>query len=149
MRIREFQSQLWLPRSRDEVFTFFSDAANLNAITPASVHFRMVTSSPVEMRAGTLIDYRMRIRGIPVSWRTRITVWEPPHRFADEQLRGPYRFWQHEHRFDSKDGGTVVRDHVRYAVPFDFIAHPLFVGRDVEKIFTYRQEQLRALFGAK
>jgi ligand-binding SRPBCC domain-containing protein len=149
MRIREFKSQLWLPRARDEVFGFFSDAANLNAITPAWVHFRMVTSSPVVMRVGTLIDYRMRIRGIPVSWSTRVTIWEPPHRFVDEQLRGPYRLWQHEHEFESKDGGTLVRDNIRYAVPFDFIAHPLFVRRDVEKIFAYREGQLRALFGVK
>jgi len=146
MRVREYKSQLWLPRSRDEVFAFFSDAANLNAITPAWLHFRMVTASPIQMRVGTLIDYRMRIRGVPVSWRTRVTVWEPPRRFIDEQLRGPYRFWRHEHEFEAKDGGTLVHDVVRYAVPFDFIAHPLFVRRDVERIFAYRQQQLSALF---
>src|SRR4051812_10516813 len=88
MRIREFESDLWLPRSLDEVFNFFSVPANLNGITPRWLKFRMVTASPVEMRAGTLIDYRIRIRGGPVSWRTRVTVWEPPHRFVDEQLRG-------------------------------------------------------------
>ena len=149
MRIREYKSELWLPRPREEVFAFFSDAANLNAITPAWVNFRMITSAPIEMRAGTLIDYRMRIRGIPVSWRTRVTVWEPPHRFADEQVHGPYPLWQHQHEFEAKDGGTLVRDSIRYAVPFDFIAHPLFVGRDVGRIFAYRQEKLRALFGER
>jgi ligand-binding SRPBCC domain-containing protein len=146
MKIREFKSELWLPRARDEVFTFFSDAANLNAITPPRLNFRMVTAAPIEMRAGTLIDYRMRIRGIPVSWTTRITLWEPPLRFADEQLRGPYRFWRHEHEFESKDDGTLVRDRVTYAVPFDFIAHGLLVKRDVQRIFAYRQDKLRSLF---
>jgi ligand-binding SRPBCC domain-containing protein len=146
MRIRQFKSELWLPRAREEVFSFFSDPANLNAITPAWLNFRMVTAAPVEMRVGTLIDYRMRIRGIPVSWRTRITIWEPPGRFVDEQLNGPYRLWRHEHEFESQNGGTLVRDRVRYAVPFDFIAHPLMVRRDVERIFAYRQEKLRELF---
>jgi ligand-binding SRPBCC domain-containing protein len=146
VRIREFESEIWLPRPLEEVFAFFSDAANLNAITPAWLNFRMVTASPIQMRVGTLIDYRMRLRGVPVSWRTRIKVWEPPHRFVDEQLRGPYRLWRHTHEFESKDGGTVARDRVCYAVPFDFIAHPLFVGRDLERIFAYRQEKLQALF---
>ena len=146
MRIREFESELWLTRPLDEVFNFFSDAANLNAITPPWLKFRMVTASPVQMRVGTLIDYRMRIRGVPVSWRTRITVWEPPYRFADEQVHGPYHFWRHQHEFESRDGGTLVRDRVRYSMPFDWIAHPLFVGRDLEKIFAYRQEKMRALF---
>lgn len=146
MRIRQFKSDLWVHRPLDDVFAFFSDPANLNAITPGWVRFRMVTASPIQMREGTLIDYRMRIRGVPVSWRTRITVWDPPHRFVDEQLRGPYRLWRHEHRFEARDGGTVVGDRVRYAVPFDFIAHPLFVGRDIERIFAYRQEKLQALF---
>jgi ligand-binding SRPBCC domain-containing protein len=146
MRIREFQSELWLPRPREEVFAFFSDAANLNAITPPWLHFRMVTASPIDMRVGTLIDYRLRIRGIPVSWRTRVTVWEPPFRFVDEQLRGPYRFWRHEHEFESKDEGTLARDRVNYAVPFDFIAHGLLVKRDVQRIFAYREQQLRSIF---
>jgi ligand-binding SRPBCC domain-containing protein len=146
MRIREYKSELWLPRPREEIFTFFSEAANLNAITPAWVHFRMVTASPIQMHVGTLIDYRLRLRGVPISWRTRITKWEPPFRFVDEQLRGPYRLWRHEHEFESRDGGTVARDRVRYAVPFDLIAHPLFVRRDIERIFAHRKEKLRALF---
>ena len=146
MRVREYKTELWVPRPRDEVFAFFSDAANLNAITPAWLHFRMVTKSPIDMRAGTLIDYRMRIRGIPVSWRTKITEWDPPFRFADEQLRGPYTLWRHEHDFESQDDGTLVRDKVNYAVPFDFIAHGLLVKRDVQRIFAYREERLRELF---
>src|SRR5205085_11412661 len=120
----------------------------LNAITPAWLNFRMVSAAPAEMRVGTLIDYRLRIRGIPVSWRTRITAWKPPQRFVDEQLRGPYRLWRHEHEFEARDGGTLVRDRVKYAVPFDFVAHPLFVRRDIRRIFAYREEKLRALFQA-
>jgi len=146
MRIREFKSKLWLPRSLEEIFAFFSDAANLNAITPPWLHFRMVTASPIKMRVGTLIDYRLRIRGIPVSWTTRITVWQPPHLFVDEQLRGPYRFWRHRHEFESKGNGTLVKDLVNYAVPFDFIAHGLLVKRDVRRIFAYREQQLRSVF---
>lgn len=146
MRIREFKSELWLPRPRDQIFAFFSDAANLNAITPPWLHFRMVTASPIQMRVGTLIDYRLRIRSIPVSWRTKVTLWEPPVRFADEQERGPYTFWRHQHEFESKDDGTLVRDTVNYAIPFDFISHGLLVKRDVQRIFTYREEKLREIF---
>jgi ligand-binding SRPBCC domain-containing protein len=146
MKIREFKSELWLPRPVEEIFAFFSDAANLNAITPPWLHFRMATAAPIDMRVGTLIDYRLRVRGIPVSWTTRITVWEPPHLFVDEQLRGPYRLWRHRHEFESEGEATRVKDSVNYAVPFDFIAHGLLVKRDVRRIFAYREEQLRSLF---
>jgi ligand-binding SRPBCC domain-containing protein len=146
MRIREFQTELWLPRPREEVFAFFADAANLDAITPPWVHFHTVTPAPIEMRPGTLIDHKLRIHGLPVRWRSRITVWEPPARFVDEQVRGPYRLWRHEHVFEERDAGTLVRDRVQYAVPFDFVVHELFVRRDVEKIFAHRTETLRQRF---
>lgn len=147
MRIREFQSELWLPLPPEALFSFFADAANLDAITPPWLHFHIVTPPPIAMRAGTLIDYRLRLHGIPLRWRTRIQAWEPPHRFVDEQLRGPYRQWIHEHTFEARDGGTLARDVVRYAVPFDFIAHRWFVRPDVEKIFRYRSEALMRRFG--
>jgi ligand-binding SRPBCC domain-containing protein len=146
MRIREFQTELWLPRPREEVFAFFADAANLDAITPPWVHFHTVTPAPIEMRPGTLIDHKLRIHGVPIRWRSRITVWEPPARFVDEQVRGPYRLWRHEHVFEERDAGTLVRDRVQYAVPFDFVVHELFVRRDVEKIFAHRTETLRQRF---
>ncbi|MBM3839655.1 MAG: SRPBCC family protein [Verrucomicrobia bacterium] len=147
MTIHEFQCELWLPLPPEELFPFFADAGNLDAITPPWLHFGILTPRPIEMRAGALIDYQIRVRGLPMRWRTLIREWQPPHRFVDEQLRGPYRQWIHEHVFEAHDGGTLARDVVRYAVPFDFIAHPLFVRRDIEKIFTFRQESLRARFG--
>ena len=149
MRVREFRAELWLPLPPEEVFPFFSDAGNLDAITPPWLHFRVVTPLPVAMRVGTLIDYRLRLHGLPLRWRTTIKEWQPPRRFVDEQLRGPYRQWIHEHRFEPRDGGTLARDVVRYAVPLDFVAYPLFVRRDIERIFAFRKESLRARFGVE
>lgn len=110
------------------------------------MHFHIVSAGPIEMRTGALIDYRLSVRGFPVRWRTKITVWEPPLHFVDEQIRGPYQLWRHEHEFESANGGTLVRDHVHYAVPFDFLVHGLFVRRDIEQIFAYRTERLLAHF---
>jgi ligand-binding SRPBCC domain-containing protein len=147
MKIREFRSELWLPSPRGQVFSFFADAANLEAITPPWLSFQIVTPSPIEMRPGALIDYRLRIRGIPARWRTRIAAWQPPNRFVDEQLRGPYRQWIHEHIFEPMDGGTLTRDVVRYAAPFDFLVHRWMVRPDIERIFAYRSDVLRKRFG--
>jgi ligand-binding SRPBCC domain-containing protein len=148
MRIREFQCEIWLPLPPRELFPFFADAANLDAITPKWLHFRIVTPRPVEMHEGALIDYKLRVHGLPLRWRTLIREWNPPHSFVDEQLRGPYRKWVHRHSFEPQNGGTLARDVVQYAVPFDFIAHPLFVRRDIEKIFQHRQKALREMFRA-
>jgi ligand-binding SRPBCC domain-containing protein len=147
MRIREFQTELWLPLPPEELFPFFADAANLDAITPPWLHFHVVTPPPIIMREGALIDYKLRVRGVPLRWRTRIRAWQPPHRFVDEQLRGPYRQWIHEHTFEARDGGTQARDVVRYAVPFDFIVHGWLVRPDVERIFRYRAGALQQRFG--
>lgn len=147
MSRREFQTELWLPRPPDELFPFFADARNLDAITPPWLHFHVVTPPPIEVRAGAIMDYTLRVRGVPLRWRTLIREWEPPHRFVDEQVRGSYRLWIHTHTFEPRDGGTLARDHVAYAVPFDFIAHPLFVRRDIERIFAFRREALRQRFG--
>ena len=147
MRIREFQCEIWLPKPPEEIFPFFADASNLDAITPKWLHFRIVTPRPIEMREGALIDYKLRVHGLPLRWRTLIREWNPPHHFVDEQLRGPYRQWIHRHTFEPQNGGTLARDIVHYAVPFDFIAHTLFVRRDIEKIFAYRQEALKKRFG--
>jgi len=149
MKIRKFEAKLWLPLPPEELFPFFGDAGNLDAITPPWLHFRIVTPPPIEMRAGALIDYRLKVRGVPLSWRTRINVWEPPHRFVDEQLRGPYRQWIHEHRFEPSDGGTLATDSVEYSVPFDFLIHDLMVRPDIEKIFAHRQAELSKVFGCE
>jgi len=145
MKVREFQSELWLPRPPEELFPFFADAANLDAITPPWLHFHIVTPSPVVMREGTLIDYRLRVRGVPLRWRTRINVWQPPHRFVDEQLRGPYRQWIHTHRFHESDGQTVIEDEVAYRLPvfpLGEIAYPA-IRWQLARVFRYRQQAVR------
>lgn len=147
MRLRKFESEQWLPRRRAELFDFFSSAANLEAITPPWLQFQTLTAPPIVMQKGTLIDYKLGIHGVPIRWRTEIKAWEPPVRFVDEQIRGPYRVWIHEHTFEERDGGTLMRDRVRYAVPFDFLVHGLFVRPDVERIFAYRTEMLQKQFG--
>ena len=147
MHIHRFSSEIWLARPIEEVFAFFSDAANLDSITPPWVSFRTVTRQPIEMHVGAVIDYRLRVRGFPIRWRSEITAWEPPYHFVDEQIRGPYRRWIHEHKFESRNGGTLVCDDVRYAVPFDWLLHKLIVRPDVERIFAYRAACLRRRFG--
>jgi ligand-binding SRPBCC domain-containing protein len=144
-----FRSQLWLERPRSEVFQFFSDALNLEEITPPWLQFRVVSKLPIQMREGAEIEYRLRVRGIPVGWRSRITSWDPPHRFVDEQVRGPYRVWIHEHRFTESGGGTSCEDSVRYAPLGGTLVNKLFVQRDIQKIFAYRSEQLRKIFGTR
>jgi ligand-binding SRPBCC domain-containing protein len=147
MKVWELRTSIRLPRPLAEVFAFFADASNLEALTPPFLRFRILNPRPVEMRPGALIDYRIRLRGLPVTWRTRITEWEPPHRFVDEQLRGPYRLWVHEHTFEEVEGGTLCADHVRYAVPGGALVNRFLVEPDVRRIFAYRHEKLQQLFG--
>jgi ligand-binding SRPBCC domain-containing protein len=147
MYIHQFSSEIWLARPIKEVFAFFSDATNLDSITPPWLSFRTVARQPIEMHLGTVIDYRLRVRGFPVQWRSEITEWEPPYHFVDEQIRGPYRLWIHAQRFHPRNGGTLVSDDVRYAVPFDWLLHKFIVRPDVERIFTYRADCLRRQFG--
>ena len=146
MKVREFSTEQWLSVPLDTVFAFFGDAGNLDAITPPWLHFKILTPQPIEMGQGTLIDYRIRIHGIPIRWRTRINAWEPPFRFVDEQISGPYRLWIHEHTFAERDGGTLIRDVVRYATPFDALLHDRFVRPDIERIFAFRKEAIERHF---
>lgn len=131
-----------------EVFAFFADARNLEALTPPWLRFRILSEGEIEMREGALIDYRIRLHGIPIRWRTEIAAWEPPYRFVDQQLRGPYSLWRHEHRFEAIDAHTTrVIDHVDYAHWGGPIVERFFVRPDLERIFAYRAEQLAARFG--
>jgi len=149
MTTYHLRTELWLPRPRAEVFPFFAEARNLEAITPPWLRFEVLTPAPILMRAGTLIDYRIRVHGIPIRWRTLIEAWEPPCRFTDVQLRGPYTLWRHTHWFEERDGGTLCVDDVQYRPKGGALTHALFVRRDVERIFAYRRQRLAELFGAQ
>jgi ligand-binding SRPBCC domain-containing protein len=135
----------WLPQPRDRVFEFFPDACQLEAITPPWLRFAVLTPPPIEMHAGARIEYRLRLHGIPIRWQSVISVWEPPFRFVDEQVRGPYRRWRHEHVFDVAENGTVCRDIVDYEVPGGALVDRLFVRPDLRRIFRFRQETLARL----
>jgi ligand-binding SRPBCC domain-containing protein len=149
MKAYTLHVEQWLPRPLEEVFAFFSDAHNLQALTPPWVHFHILTPAPIAMRAGTLIDYRIRVHGFPIRWRTEIQEWSPPHRFVDVQLRGPYRLWHHTHTFEARDGGTLCRDEVRYRPVGGALIHRLFVRQDVERIFAFRRDKLAELFPSR
>ena len=139
--------ELELQVPRDEVFAFFSSPFNLHRITPDDVHFRILTPAPVELRAGTRINYQINVFGIPFRWRTVFTVWEPPVRFVDVQESGPYRLWVHSHSFAERNGKTVVRDDVEYELPLQplgEIAHGI-VRRKLDRIFAFRQQQIRRI----
>ena len=130
------------------VFNFFADAKQLERITPPILNFKILTPMPVEMNEGLLLDYQISIHKIPIKWRTEIAAWEPPYRFVDRQLKGPYKLWHHEHTFEETDKGTLVKDKVLYKPIGGALVHKLFVRRDLEKIFRYRQEKIAEIFSA-
>ncbi|MFY3746374.1 SRPBCC family protein [Anaeromyxobacter sp. Red801] len=148
MRIHRLERSQELQRPLDEVFAFYADAANLEAITPPFLHFRVLTPAPIAMRPGARIDYALSLFGVPMRWRTRIAVWEPGVRFVDEQERGPYALWRHTRAFEARGDATVVRDLVEYALPLGplgTLAHVLFVRRALRAIFDHRREATRRL----
>jgi ligand-binding SRPBCC domain-containing protein len=141
------ERSLTIDRPVDEVFAFFAEARNLEAITPPWLGFRVLTGS-VTMQPGALIDYRLRLHGLPLWWRTRIAVWEPPRRFVDVQVRGPYSLWEHTHSFEPFGGGVEIRDRVRYALPLGALgrlANALVVRRDLDRIFDFRAAAVTGL----
>ncbi|HZD49411.1 MAG TPA: SRPBCC family protein [Silvibacterium sp.] len=149
------ERSLFIPRPRQEVFTFFADACNLERITPAFLHFHILTPGPVPMKAGTLIDYELRLYGVRFKWRTRIEEFTPMSSFpissfVDTQVTGPYRKWHHRHEFEEVSGGTEMRDRVQYEMPLGLIGalvRWLFVRRSLDRIFDYRNRAITEIFG--
>jgi ligand-binding SRPBCC domain-containing protein len=138
-----------LPRTVDELFAFFANAENLERITPPELAFQILTPIPIVIREGTIIDYRLRLFGVPFRWRTRIVQWQPNDQFIDEQLRGPYRSWRHLHTFAECENGTRMTDRVEYRLPFQpagSLALPL-VRRQLDRIFRYRASAIGQLLG--
>ncbi|MEZ6072152.1 MAG: SRPBCC family protein [Pirellulales bacterium] len=151
-RVHTFVRQQRIDCPRDEVFRFFENPLNLESITPGLLHFRTLTPPPIVMRVGTLIDYRLRLYGVPVRWRTRIEAFDPPTRFVDVQLRGPYRVWRHLHEFSDVDGATLMTDRVEYELPLGplgELAGALFVRRSLSRIFDFRRDAVDQLFHVK
>lgn len=147
MHVESLERKIRLTRPLDEVFAFFADARNLGALTPPWLSFKIATPGEIDMAPGTRIDYLLRVHGLPLRWQSEITVWEPPRRFVDVQVKGPYRLWEHEHTFEAVAGNeTRVTDRVRFAVPGGRLVSSLLVRRDVEKIFAYRSQRLAELF---
>ncbi len=143
------EQEMSVPRPINEVFAFFADAGNLERITPPELRFRILTTPPIEMKAGTLIDYRLRLFGMPVAWRTLISDWSPPDRFVDKQIRGPYREWIHTHTFEETPSGTLIRDEVLYRLPLGFLGLPAqpLVRLQLHRIFAYRQRMTLQILG--
>jgi ligand-binding SRPBCC domain-containing protein len=147
MRIHRLDREQLVPAPLDEVFAFFSSAGNLGALTPGWLSFQLLVPESTTMRRGTLLDYRLKLHGIPIRWRSLIEVWEPRVRFIDLQLRGPYRLWSHLHEFEQRPGGTLVRDEVLYALPLDPLGEAAgpFVRRDLRRIFQFRHDAVASL----
>jgi ligand-binding SRPBCC domain-containing protein len=147
-QVHTLEREQRVERPIEEVFAFYGEALNLEAITPPWLGFE-VTTPDVVMRPGARIEYRLKLHGVPVRWRTRIDAWEPPHRFVDVQTRGPYALWHHTHEFEADGpGATLLRDRVRYALPFGplgEIARRLLVRRDLERIFDHRRDAVGRL----
>jgi ligand-binding SRPBCC domain-containing protein len=146
--------QLWIPRPLEVVFSFFSNPQNLEQLTPPSIGFKILTPEPISMQAGTLLDYRILLHGFPLRWRSEITAWEPPHRFVDVQRRGPYSSWLHEHRFESRDHGTLLTDFIQYQIPFHWVPGAQLLRRflvepDLHRIFEFRRTALLRHFGLR
>jgi len=152
VKIYKLEREQLIRRPVEEVFSFFENAENLSKITPSNLGFKIMTPLPIAMKAGTLIDYTIKILGLRVHWRTLISDYNPPHYFTDEQLMGPYSFWHHRHEFVSTTEGTLIQDTVNYALPLGIIGllvHTLFVKRQLQSIFDFRTSAINAIFGEK
>ena len=150
--VQTLRRQQWLPLDLETVFPFFANAENLEKLTPPWLGFHILTPTPISMRPGALIDYRILLHGLPLRWQTEITVWEPPYRFVDTQLKGPYQLWKHEHRFQTVNSGTLVTDQIEYRIPLDWLPGSNLVRRilvepDLHRIFEFRRIALLRHFG--
>ena len=144
----EIKLEQWVPQSKDRTFSFFKEARNLEKITPEFLKFKVLNQSTPEIQDGTKLNYLLSLHGIPVSWQSKITDWKPDEKFSDIKLKGPYSHWYHTHEFEGKDGGTLIKDHVLYKVPFG-IAGDLVAGKwirkDLESVFNYRYKVIETL----
>ena len=142
----------FIPAPAEEVFDYFSQAHNLNQITPPWLHFKILTKANIRMTQGTTIEYSIRLHGLPIKWKTKIIAWDPPHHFVDLQLNGPYTYWRHTHHFEKTGKGTQMEDIVEYVVPgklLEPLFNLLFVKKDLERIFDYREKVLTKIFAEK
>jgi ligand-binding SRPBCC domain-containing protein len=152
MHVYQLECETLIETSLPETFAFFQDPNNLSKITPPWMGFEVISKDRVEMRKGAEIEYRIRWMGLPLHWKTLISEYEPPFLFVDKQLNGPYALWRHRHTFAASPAGTIVGDHLDYALPlgvFGRVAHGLLVGRQLREIFAYRQKQLSRIFHGK
>lgn len=147
--IHVLQREQLVRRPIAEVFAFFADAHNLEALTPPFLRFRILTQPPIAMRAGTRIDYQIRLVGIPLRWETLIESFEPGRRFVDVQLSGPYKSWRHEHEFVEVPDGTLIKDRVTYEMPLGIVGElgrALMVRRTLDRIFDFRRQVVAAMY---
>jgi ligand-binding SRPBCC domain-containing protein len=140
------ETSQFVPERREIIFKFFSNVFGLQELTPSWVNFQVLSAHPIDIRKGTIIDCRLCLHRVAIRWQSRIEVWEPPCRFVDLQVRGPYRYWHHEHVFEPANGGTICRDIVDYVVRGGWIIDRLFVRSDLKRIFEFRQRKLGQLF---
>lgn len=144
-----FKCEQWVPNKIEEVFHFFTEAKNLEKITPPHLNFNILKSSTENIEKGTLIDYKLKLYGIPLRWKTKISDYSHNKMFIDEQLKGPYKQWIHTHSFQEQDNGTLIIDQVRYIIPFNFLGNLLlgkFIQNDINKIFNYRKQVITDIF---
>ena len=149
MKVFEINKTQFIEKPIEKVFDFFSKPENLEKITPKYLAFNIISSLPIKMKKGKIIDYTIRLLKFRVHWRTLITSYEPPYLFIDEQIKGPYKFWHHTHTFESKNGGVEITDKVRYAIPFGWLGWILnffWIRPDLEKIFNYRKDIIQKYF---
>ena len=148
-KIYTFYKEQFVPSDMDTVFEFFSRPENLEKITPTSMGFNIITPSPIEMKEGAIIDYTVKIMGVPMRWRTMITSYKKNEYFVDEQLKGPYSYWHHRHSFKEVEGGVLIIDEITYALPiqaFRKIVHPVLIKPQIEQIFNFRFKTIQDKF---